>query len=108
MNLDRRITIEIEPAGSYVEGEYMPGPAGVFEVWAAKDSDMAGEDATVEGRRAGAMRSYKVRWFGELAAADPATVTVADDTGAAWIVEAVSEGEERRRFLDLRCVRRVR
>ena len=105
--MDRRITIRITtpPDAEFdpVAGEYADGEPTVadHDVWAER------RDVDAETRRVevgtfdfvSARRDYKVRWFRELATAPFKHVNVIEGAECLSVVNVISPGDQRRRFL---------
>ncbi len=111
MPLDRRITVGIEERGSYVEGEYVPGPRTDYPVWATRiDKELT--DITEQGGLAADVvrRQWRVRWFAELAAALSSQVFITDEFGDEYqsdnLIEETDRGRHRRRWMLIEGLRR--
>ena len=109
MPLDRRITLEVQAEGSYVDGEYVAGAATTHELWASRMDASLEDIDEAGGSRDETLRSWRVRWIEPLASAENVSrITVIED-GARFAVVNVSEetnqGRTRRRWMLVEGVR---
>ena len=103
--LDRLVEVNIEAPGTRNQyGEHVPGAVQTFRRWTTRMAKTK-EDVEQEGGTYNLVRrTYRVRWFRELANAAPSQVTLVDGP-LEFNVEKIVEPEgSRRRFLDLEGV----
>ncbi len=113
--LDRPITIGIRGADDHnAAGQFVPGVVVEYPAWATllDNSEIRTLDGPARGggARIEQPRTYRARWFEELALAPVTSVSVTDDLGLTYTVTNVSEytgrfSDLRRRFLDIECNR---
>ena len=105
MGLDRRIVIRLTGESDRNEhGEDVPGSITEYPVWAERQSSGATDEETAEGTRLHSIVTWRVRWFTELAE-HPIDLVAVLAEGAIFNAESISEGDARRRFLDIQAVR---
>ena len=104
--LDRLITVKLAAAGGRVDGKYVDGPVTPYRVWAEKTSSSSSDEGSEGiGTVIKALVTWRVRWLEAFAQHRIDLMSIEDEQGHAWNVEAVNESEQRRRFIDLQAIR---
>lgn len=105
MPLDRIITVNLQSEGRRVEGKYVDGPVTPYRVWAERISSGGSTDEASEGGTIiQAIVTWRVR-FREVIAQHRVDLMSIEAEGHSWNVEAVSQSDERRRFIELQAIR---
>ena len=100
MPFDTIITIEIETAGTFDNaGEYTPGPATPYEVWADQSGAGSSDALATGGTVVVSGRTFLVRWFRELAVAPESFVFVVDDLNQRWYSDGINVSDARQRYI---------
>ena len=114
MPLDRPIIVSIRAGDDYnAAGQFVPGVAVEYPVWATVVDLTASREIMQGGSRLQIDRIYRVRWFEELALAPVTSVEVTSELGFHFgptlvrnIAEYVGRFQDlRRRWLDIELVR---
>ena len=100
MSFDTIITVWIAELGTRDEhGEYVPGEAIPYEVWADESGAGSIDTPTEGGLIITSGRTFLVRWFQELAVALDTFVTVTDNLGQTWYSDGIGVSDARQRFI---------
>ena len=106
MPFDTIITIEIETPGTFDNaGEYTPGPATTYEVWADQTGAGSSDVLTSGGTTIVSGRTFLVRWFVELALAPESFVFVRDSLGQRWYTDGLNVSNARERYIVISSLR---
>ena len=106
MALDARITIRIRAVGTRNDrGEYVPGAATDYELWADERNAGSSDEETPHGVRIREIRNFTVRWFAELASALINNVSITHSDGSTWNALNIAHSDARRRFIAIECIR---
>ena len=107
MALDRKIVVQRNDGSRNRFGEYVDNWVDVATTWATKLDDSLDRELAPEGVRTYFDRRYRVRWSATLAALDPATARIMDESQAQSITdigEWTDDGKLRRKLLDISVV----
>ena len=105
MPLDRLITVNLQLEGERVLGKYVEGLVTPYRVWAERISSGGSTDEASEGGTLiQALVTWRIRFLEAIAQHRVDRMSVRAE-GHDWNVEAVTQSDERRRFIELQAIR---